>query len=128
MHQLCEIPIQRKMRRAWKPSRGGQPEYRREDGVVIQLLNDLEWPPLELRRKCHRIVLSRIVTWQKHYFHPRSTEGAFKLQHKITGNLHQPTDLQEQLLPKNNDRIQQPSNIRPVHTWDPSQTVPTGTF
>ena len=31
--------------------------YKREDGIVTQLLNELEWPTLETRRKCHRIEL-----------------------------------------------------------------------
>ena len=66
-------------------------ESRREDGIVTQLLNDLDRPPLELRRKCHRIeIFLRIVAWQKHDFHRSSPEGAFKLQHKIIGNLHKP--------------------------------------
>ena len=31
--------------------------YKREDGIVTQLLNELEWPSLETRRKCHRMEL-----------------------------------------------------------------------
>ena len=31
--------------------------YKREDGIMTQLLNKLEWPSLETRRKCHRIEL-----------------------------------------------------------------------
>ena len=31
--------------------------YKREDGIVTQLLNELEWPALETRRKCHRLEL-----------------------------------------------------------------------
>ena len=31
--------------------------YKREDGIVTQLLNELEWPALEMRRKCPRLEL-----------------------------------------------------------------------
>jgi len=78
---------------------------------------------------------SRIAVWQKHDFHPScsSHEVAFKLQHKITGNLHQPRDTskdpQKQLLPNNNDKIQQLSiQHTSVQTRDPFQTGSTGTF
>jgi len=42
-------------------------EYRREDSIVTQLLNDLEWPSLELRGKDREMSphrsFSRIVAW-----------------------------------------------------------------
>ena len=31
--------------------------HKREDRIVTQLLNELEWPALETRRKCHRLEL-----------------------------------------------------------------------
>ena len=73
---------------------------------------------------------SRIVAWQKHDFHPSSPQGAFKLQHKITGEPHQPRDtrrdLQEQPLPKSNDRIQQlVIQHTPVQTTDPKRHILT---
>ena len=56
--------------------------YKREDGIVTQLLNELEWPALETRRKYHRLELLH-ASLQGIAIHEREIKKSKKIQNSL---------------------------------------------
>ena len=72
------------------PAAGSRGEYRREDGIVTQLLS------LELRRTCLRIdFFHKSLFCRNTISIPAHLKVPFKLQYKIAGNLHQPRETRD---------------------------------